>query len=57
MQQKTLMLVDPLKICSIIINVNIIVGKSRWKKWKKYAEDVKFFSLVWKNVQCKAFSQ
>ena len=45
MQQKTLMLVDPLKICSIII-VNSIVGKSRWKKWKKYAEDVKFFSLV-----------
>ena len=57
MQKKMLMLVDPLKICIIIINANSIVGKNRWKKWKKYGEDVKFFSLVWKNVQCKAFSQ
>ena len=46
MQQKMLMLVDPLKICIIIINANSIVGKNRWKKWRKYGEDVTFFSLV-----------
>ena len=54
MQQKTLMLVDPLKICIlIIINVNSIVVADG----KDMVKMLSFFLLVWKNVQCKAFSQ
>lgn len=55
MQQKMLMLVDPLKICIIIINANSIVGKNRWKKWRKYGEDVKFFLWYEKMFNVKHF--